>query len=1039
MTTAPETTDYWFYQLTSAGEFETLARSRRLPTGNVPQGSVEQKVGDIIFIWVGGSEAGLRGWGIVTANPIINQPSSSTPPHGLDLTSIDLPLALDRPIPRAELASYPGLSDAPLIRQNQTGSYFRLSAEQAFGLCDFLRARNLPAPQIAVHQVLAPIARRVERELAALRKVLPEVASGEETRQLSALAATAEEKLRTDGPVAAYRDIVGLVEALASVLKAAPREKASAYAPLDAARSQLLNDVMQIARFTDASDRVQELKTAAPPAAAPSAPPPIAPAPAAAQPVPPAPPIAPAPASQTSLPRPKDPLFRFWEQTDLIGIGAAVNNLSRYIAHEALKPPVAIGVFGDWGSGKSFFIRALQSQIALLSSQSRDALRDGRTTVFCSHIVQIEFNAWHFVESNLWASLAAHIFDRLYAELQRRATDEGANSNIDALYQQFSAYKQAVAEQERLNKLVDTLTTKRTELEEQKRSNESTVKVRLAKLAEVVRDQLGTLASQQLTKSERQRLNELLRASNLEELSAAQADASATVAEGRTFLGRVRAQLEWWGGWQLTMFAVVAAAIVFGVPWLVSKALDVQAGSLEHLVALISGYASLGAVGLAWVARSGRGLIAAAQKVERVLVETRSRVENTPDPSLETARRDVANAQSQLMLVDQQIADQRTRLAELADDVDPNQLGTRLQAFLDAKVKSDAYQKHLGLISLVRKDFSSLYDLMQRYWDRRKQPVPEVLTEVRDALGVLVRDTQKQVPFIERIVLYIDDLDRCPEDKVVEVLQAVHLMLGLPLFVVVVAVDVRWVGQSIRKYYGRLVGWDETGVAAPAALQSASADDYLEKIFQIPYRIHPLDPEVRKVLLGGLLRQPYLSGTSGDDPQGIVIQQELVPKELSLYPQELEAIEQLYKCVGSSPRRVRRLLDVYRLMRAGMEEGDVQDLIAKRHFAVILALFALLSGAPATAPRVIELLRKESLRLPDDPKAQVFVMQTMTNWAAVTFPATSIPADEAEVIASAMSYVDGLGFPRPDLVAILRKWIPEIGRYSFREVRMQGI
>lgn len=1063
MTTAPETIDYWFYQLATAGEFDSLARARRLPAGNVPQGTVEQKLGDVVFIWAGGGEPGLKGWGIVTANPM--KPSGETPSSGLEFTPFELTLALERQIPRAELASYQGLSDAPLIRQNQTGSYFRLSAEQALGLCDFLRARHLPAPQIAVHQVLEPIRRRVEREVAALRKLLPEVGSGEDTRELGARAAATEEKVQTDGVVGAYEDIVALVDALASVLKSAPREKVSSYAPLDAARSQLLNDVLQIARFTDASERVRGAKQTGPtvvapapataPASAPAAPAPIptgpapapaapaAAAPAAPAPAAPTPPIAPVPpitpTAQAALPRPKDPLFRFWEQTDLIGIGAAVNNLSRYIAHEALKPPVAIGVFGDWGSGKSFFIRALQSQIALLSSQSRDALRDGRTTVFCSHIVQIEFNAWHFVESNLWASLAAHIFDRLYVELQRRATDEGANSNIDALYQQFSAYKQAVAEQERLNKLVDTLTKKRGEVEQQKRLKEATVKERLSKLAEMVRDQLGRVAKEQLTKKDQRRLNELLRASNLEELATAQADAAATVREGRTFLGRLRAQLDWWGGWQFAIFAMGIAAIVFGVPMLVSLILGAQAGALERVVALVGGYAAFGAGGLTWLARSGRALITGAQKVERILAETRARVENAPDTDLETARREVVEAQSQLMLVDQQIADQRTRLAALADDVDPNQLGTRLQAFLDAKVKSDAYQKHLGLISLVRRDFSSLYDLMQKYWDRRKQPVPEVLTEVRDALGELVRNAQKAVPFIERIVLYIDDLDRCPEDKVVEVLQAVHLMLGLPLFVVVVAVDVRWVGQSIRKYYGRLVGWDETGTAASATTPSASADDYLEKIFQIPYRIHPLDPEVRKMLLGGLLRQPYLSGASGDELQGVVIQQELVPKELSLYPQELEAIEQLYKCVGSSPRRVRRLLDVYRLMRAGMEEGDVQDLIAKRHFGVILALFALLSGAPITAPRIIERLRKESLRGPGDAEAQVFAVQTMRTWAAGAFPANSVPADEAEVIAYAMSYVDGLGFPRPDLLAILRKWIPEIARYSFREVRMQGI
>ncbi len=708
-------------------------------------------------------------------------------------------------------------------------------------------------------------------------------------------------------------------------------------------------------------------------------------------------------------------------------------------------PPVAIGVFGDWGSGKSFFIRALQSQIALLTSQSRDALRDNRTTVFCSHIVQIEFNAWHFVESNLWASLAAHIFEQLYAELGRRAEEEDGNDNIDALYQQFSAYKQAIAERERLTDLVGALTTKRDELEKQRRKKEAALTERLSQLANVVSKHLTAVSAEQLSQAERARLKELLRVSSLDELAAAKADAATVVKEGQSFLGRVRAQLEWWGAWHLALFIVLAAVVVFGVPWVVRWMLRDQQAYLERIAIIVGGYGTIAAGALAWLARSGRAFVAGAQKVERLLTETRTRVENDPAAGLQAAQRELADAHSALALVDQQIADQRKRLTELADEVDPKQLGARLQAFLEARVRSDTYQRHLGLISLVRKDFSSLYALMQRYWDTRKQPVPHVLTEVRDALGELVLDAQqratlRQVPFIERIVLYIDDLDRCPEDKVVEVLQAVHLMLGLPLFVVVVAVDVRWVGQSIRKHYGRLVGWDEeTGAQHVSDTTSASADDYLEKIFQIPYRIHPMDPEVRKLLLGGLLRQPYLSGNQGNDPSGTVAQQELVPKELSLYPQELEAIEQLYKAVGSSPRRVRRFLDVYRLMRAGMEEGDVQDLIAKQHFGVILALFGFLSGAPATAPRLIELLRQETLRGSDDAMAQTFAGRTVVDWAMSAFPETTVPADEAEVMFFAMSYIDGLGLTRPDLLAALRKWIPEIARYSFREVRMQRI
>ena len=191
-----------------------------------------------------------------------------------------------------------------------------------------------------------------------------------------------------------------------------------------------------------------------------------------------------------------------------------------------------------------------------------------------------------------------------------------------------------------------------------------------------------------------------MRASSLEELASAQTDAASVVSEGRTFLGRVRAQLGWWGGWQLAMFLVAVAVTVLGLPRLVQVLLK-QPGDLERVAALVGGYVTLATGALAWLTRSGRTLIAGAQKVERVLMETRRRVETAPDVELQAARREIGEAQSELTLVDQQIADQRTRLTALADDVDPNQLGTRLQAFLEARVKSDAYQRHLGLISLV--------------------------------------------------------------------------------------------------------------------------------------------------------------------------------------------------------------------------------------------------------------------------------------------------------------------------------------------------
>ena len=111
-------------------------------------------------------------------------------------------------------------------------------------------------------------------------------------------------------------------------------------------------------------------------------------------------------------------------------------------------------------------------------------------------------------------------------------------------------------------------------------------------------------------------------------------------------------------------------------------------------------------------------------------------------------------------------------------------------------------------------------------------------------------------------MLYIDDLDRCSSRQVVDVLQAVHLLLALDLFVVVVGVDPRWLLHSLREQYRtafRSAG--EDGATADADLGDQDAvwrttpHDYLEKIFNIPFVLpgmttRSFDRLIRKLSLG---------------------------------------------------------------------------------------------------------------------------------------------------------------------------------------------
>ena len=89
-------------------------------------------------------------------------------------------------------------------------------------------------------------------------------------------------------------------------------------------------------------------------------------------------------------------------------------------------------------------------------------------------------------------------------------------------------------------------------------------------------------------------------------------------------------------------------------------------------------------------------------------------------------------------------------------------------------------------------------------------------------------------PPLQRIVLYVDDLDRCPPEKVVDVLRAVHLLLALPLFVVVLAVDPRWLRRALEQHHATLF------LARDLGESQASPANYLDKIFQVPYALRPI-------------------------------------------------------------------------------------------------------------------------------------------------------------------------------------------------------
>ena len=163
-----------------------------------------------------------------------------------------------------------------------------------------------------------------------------------------------------------------------------------------------------------------------------------------------------------------------------------------------------------------------------------------------------------------------------------------------------------------------------------------------------------------------------------------------------------------------------------------------------------------------------RGARAAMQK----------RIDNKHQADLEAAERRRAEAEQKTDADLKELEKRRQAVEAIDQQLEAIKPSRQIVDFIRKRNQSTDYTQHFGVIARARQDFEELTRLMQL---------------VRD-------DPTNEAPFapVDRIVLYIDDLDRCPEDKVFEVLQAVHLLLAFPLFVVVVGVDPRWLFHSLR-------------------------------------------------------------------------------------------------------------------------------------------------------------------------------------------------------------------------------------------------
>lgn len=102
-----------------------------------------------------------------------------------------------------------------------------------------------------------------------------------------------------------------------------------------------------------------------------------------------------------------------------------------------------------------------------------------------------------------------------------------------------------------------------------------------------------------------------------------------------------------------------------------------------------------------------------------------------------------------------------------------------------------------------------------------------------------IRETYKEGK--SRMVVFIDDLDRCLPAIALQVLEAIKLYLNIPNLVVIVGVDRQVIDAVVVKHYRDNLG-DAVEELGPKARQ------YLDKMFQVEIPISPQDRQVKKFI-----------------------------------------------------------------------------------------------------------------------------------------------------------------------------------------------
>lgn len=230
-------------------------------------------------------------------------------------------------------------------------------------------------------------------------------------------------------------------------------------------------------------------------------------------------------------------------------------------------------------------------------------------------------------------------------------------------------------------------------------------------------------------------------------------------------------------------------------------------------------------------------------------------------------------------------------------------------------------------------DVSDVFDLFQR---ERSQIY-------RDQVCSLEQFYQEFKKLVEawvidpglRLIVFIDDLDRCLPEQAIGVLEAIKVFLDIQGCLFVLGVDREVIERGIRVRYKEFALADDPTMREGSNSFPIAGRDYLDKIVQVPFELPPLEPAVMKAFVQNRLQQQ-------DDVEEEYIESVSYLMSIGLQP---------------NPRKVKRTLNTFRLLVQlgnALDRSPQPGLLAK--LVVIQSSFPHVYERVVRGPDVLKML-----------------------------------------------------------------------------------